>query len=71
MIMNTMQAQLELGLNGQAATARMEALGRRTSRARWWFQQMHRVVDRALDWTSATTPPAEQTYLRLVRTHQA
>ena len=71
MTMNTTQAQLELSLNGQNTIVRMEALGRRTSRARWWFQQMHRVVERAMDWTVAPTPPAEQTYLRLVRTHQA
>jgi hypothetical protein len=70
MTMNTMQAQLELGFSGQNTMVRMEALGRRTSRARWWFQQMHRVVERAMDWSSMPTPPAEQTYLRLVRSHQ-
>ena len=67
MIMNTMQAQLELGLNGQAATARMEALGRRTSRARWWFQQMHAAVDSALDWSTSPDPRPEKISLTLAK----
>ena len=67
--MNTMNAQLELGLNGQKRAARPQTHGRRASRARWWFQQMHLVVDRAFDWSTSTTPPAEQTYFNLARGH--
>jgi hypothetical protein len=29
---------------------------RRVDRARWWFQQMHQAVDRAMDWPPATPP---------------
>ena len=40
---------------------------RRQGRARWWFQQMRTVVDRAFDWHPA--PPARpvQIYLSLAR----
>jgi len=51
--------QLEFGLEAQphwpVAPAR-----RRISRAKWWFQQMRRVVDSAMDWSVATTPRPEQ-----------
>ncbi len=35
---------------------------RRLSRARWWFQCMRDVVERAIDWQPAPLPPPEQTW---------
>jgi len=35
----------------------------RLARARWWFDQMHRVVDAAFDWR--TLPPARPEQGRL------
>lgn len=67
--MKMMNAQLELGLNGQQTTARPPTVGRRANRARWWFQQMHLVVERAFDWSSIPTSPPTQTYLHLARGH--
>lgn len=67
--MNTMKTQLELSFDrpwrfAPVATAR----NRRLTRARWWFQQMHMVVDRAFDWSAVPVPPPEQTYLSLAKT---
>jgi predicted double-glycine peptidase len=36
--------------------------------ARWWFQQMHAVVDAAFDWTGKPQPRPEQTYMVLAPT---
>jgi hypothetical protein len=36
---------------------------RRLSRARWWFDQMHSVVDRAADFQSASPTQAAQVSL--------
>lgn len=60
--------QLELGFDGPAALSGPAGGERRLSRAQWWFRQMHRVVNEALDWR--TVPPArtEQRWLpRLTR----
>jgi hypothetical protein len=43
----------------------LEPRGRRRARARWWFEQMHAVVDRALDWSAAPPARPEQTCLSL------
>ncbi|MCX6902233.1 MAG: hypothetical protein NTW03_01880 [Verrucomicrobia bacterium] len=37
----------------------------RPSAARWWFAEMRRVVDQALDWHAASPPKPEQTTLSL------
>lgn len=62
---NAMQ-QLELGLNRTSPIRRHDRRERRAARAEWWFEQMHRVVDAAIDWRP--TPPArpQQDYLRLI-----
>ncbi len=58
--------QLEMNLAGRrlrpspAATSRQ----RRAQRAQWWFRQMRRVVDRAMDWDARPARP-EQKYLTL------
>jgi len=31
--------------------------------SRWWFHQMHLIVDRAFDWQPALPARAEQTWL--------
>ena len=33
---------------------------RKKARAHWWFEQMRRAVDRALDWTPLPPPRPEQ-----------
>jgi hypothetical protein len=43
---------------------------RRLRRARWWFEQMREVVDRALDRSPAPLPSAEQIYFPLRREPQ-
>jgi hypothetical protein len=40
---------------------------RRVSRARWWFSQMRRVVDDAIEWTPAPAGRPEQRNLPLAR----
>ena len=58
-----MKTQLELSLdrcrNFNSAPRR-----RRLAGARWWFNQMHSVVERAFDWSASQGRP-EQTYLVL------
>ena len=41
---------------------------RRQSRARWWFQRMRQVVERATDWQQA--PPARPEQIWLEATHR-
>jgi hypothetical protein len=55
--------QMELGLAGGRncrTTARRQG---RVSRGRWWFEQMRRVVDGAMDWQPAPSPRPEQVWL--------
>jgi hypothetical protein len=47
--------QMELSLERQSLRKPPVVRQRRFNRARWWFAQMHRVVDEALDVRS--TPP--------------
>ena len=56
--------QLELGLGSPRVTQPL-----RTNRppspftSRWWFRQMHQIVDRAFDWQPAPPARPEQTWL--------
>jgi hypothetical protein len=61
--------QLELGFAGKRAgePAWLTRRQRRTQRAQWWFRQMRRVVDRAMDWQTAPPARPEQAYLTLAR----
>lgn len=45
--------QLELGIQGEPAMRSIMRKPRRPSRARWWFEQMHEVVEDARDWPSS------------------
>ena len=61
--MNNQQIELtfDASISFQPAIRRHQ----RQNRARWWFNQMRVVVDRALDWQHAPPPRAEQIYLTL------
>ena len=64
--MNTTNTQLELSLDAPRKLSGAGPQNRRLSRARWWFEQMHAVVDRAFDWSTTPAPP-EQIYLTLAK----
>lgn len=55
--------QLELAFGSKNRRRAKRSSQERVSRAQWWFQQMRRAVNEALDWSA--TPPArpEQTWL--------
>ena len=57
--------QLEIGFDHPLVRRSYRA--RRTSRAKWWFEQMRRVVDSAFDWKTAPAARPEQIHLRLAR----
>ena len=58
---------MELGFEAARALRPPTRQQRRLLRARWWFEQMHRVVDRACDWQSAPSARPEQSYLSLAK----
>jgi hypothetical protein len=58
--------QMELGLDSK--TVRRGAAARRQNRlqrAQWWFKQMRRVVNSAIDWPAAPHGRPEQVYINL------
>ncbi|MEK7685563.1 MAG: hypothetical protein AAB466_09090 [Verrucomicrobiota bacterium] len=59
--------QLELSLNSACGIRPHLGQPRRLNRARWWFTQMRRLVDRALDGSSPPPVRPEQTYMPLPR----
>jgi hypothetical protein len=61
--------QLEMSLNNSLPYRRPSPSEQRRRRAQWWFAQMRRVVDHALDWRAAPAPRPEQTYLYLASSH--
>jgi len=67
--MNKHDSQMELDLASQTSTVnRPPAAGpRREPRAKWWFQQMHRMVDGALDWKTAPKARPQQLSMSLSR----
>ena len=70
-IMNTAKIQLELSFeNPGMRLARLNQRPRRLARARWWFEQMHAVVDRAFDWSAAPDARPEQIGLELAEGRQ-
>jgi hypothetical protein len=62
-----MKPQLELSLEKPAALHPHVRQHRRRQRARWWFDRMRQVVDRALDRRPASEPKPEQIYFSLGR----
>jgi hypothetical protein len=60
-IMNTAKIQLELSFQETGMKfVRLNRRPHRLARARWWFDQMHAVVDRAFDWSAAPVSRPEQ-----------
>jgi hypothetical protein len=57
--------QLEMAFEGAGKLSWSERRQRRQSRAQWWFAQMRRVVNQALDWKPVPAARAEQGYLGL------
>ncbi len=56
--------QLELSLGSPRVTQPSRTCHRPPPfTSRWWFQQMHQLVDRALDWQPAPPAGPEQTWL--------
>lgn len=58
----------QLEMDFQSTTANRPAVrrGRRLTRARWWFSQMHQVVEQSLDWKTGPAGRRDQTNLTLV-----
>ena len=56
---------MELGLNGAAIPCVTEKSQRRLNHAKWWFKQMRRAVDCALDWQPAPDARHEQVHMKL------
>jgi len=52
--------QLELGLIQPLNHSASVAPRHRITRAAWWFGQMRRMVDGAMEWTPQTTARPEQ-----------
>jgi len=63
--MQTMtDTQLELSLGSPCATQPLRTKRPPSSfTSRWWFQQMHQLVDRAFDWQPAPPARPEQAWL--------
>ncbi|MGA2748500.1 MAG: hypothetical protein ABSG59_06970 [Verrucomicrobiota bacterium] len=57
--------QMELRLNAKAAHRTRQAGQKRRQRAQWWFGQMRRVVNAAMEWRPCPPPKPEQVYLGL------
>lgn len=58
--------QMELSLEQRARKApRRHARRDLEAKSRWWFAQMRRVVDRAVDWETKPQPRAMQERLAL------
>ena len=57
------KTQMELGLSNDTRTSCRIVRTRRAPGARWWFDQMHSVVDRAFDWSRTAQPRPEQIYI--------
>ena len=56
--MNNAQLELELVQPPQPLAA--PAARHRMNRSAWWFTQMRRVVDTAMDWSQDVAPRPEQ-----------
>jgi hypothetical protein len=58
--------QMELGLAAKSRRfGRQAAVQKRRQRARWWFGQMRRAVDAAMEWRPSPPARPAQVYLEL------
>jgi hypothetical protein len=57
--------QMELTLNSRAMRPGRMARQKRRQRAQWWFGQMRRVVDAAMEWQPTPSARPEQVHLTL------
>jgi hypothetical protein len=65
--MNTAEIkQMELTLQKRGMRPGRAARQKRRQRAQWWFDQMRRVVDAAMEWQPSSNARPEQVYLTLV-----
>jgi hypothetical protein len=55
--------QIELGFEQNSVKPCRSVHTRRSPGARWWFDQMHTVVDRAFEWSRTAQARPEQTYI--------
>jgi hypothetical protein len=55
--------QLELGFNATKTITTPRRRQSRTARAAWWFSQMRRIVNQAIDWEATPEPRPEQPWL--------
>jgi hypothetical protein len=63
---NMFEGQMEMSF-GSAAGSRTHRQ-RRQSRARWWFERMRQIVDRATDWQTGPPPRPEQIWFPVADT---
>ncbi|HAV61196.1 MAG TPA: hypothetical protein DCY13_02385 [Verrucomicrobiales bacterium] len=52
--------QLEFALKGKSLPRRRKRPSQRRQRAFWWFREMHRVVDEAIDRVADPATPRQQ-----------
>ena len=57
--------QMELRLDAKTFRAARLARRRRRQRAQWWFGQMRRVVNAAIEWQPSPPARPAQVYLHL------
>jgi hypothetical protein len=62
--------QLEMSFENPVAFRPVIRPQRRKVRARWWFEQMRQVVDRAWDWEPAPLTHPEQVCLTPAQSHE-
>ena len=65
--MKTVRTQLELPFAPAAKLPTAPPPSRPLRGARWWFRQLHALVDLAFDWSTAPTPPPQQIHLTLAK----
>ena len=63
--------QLELGFEGTPRVVAPRRRESRATRANWWFSQMRRIVNQAIDWEAAPEPRREQPWLGLSHHRQS
>ena len=63
--------QLELSLAGGKQITPPPHRAGRVARAAWWFGQMRKVVNGAMDWNNTPEPRPEQSWLEISHRRQS